>query len=548
MQALLSNWRFWLFFALLVFVTIYLRSFALDYPSVGFHNEKENEWLAVTKDYYHNGFSTCKRILHHEGARDLPCFENPQLAFIAIVGALSWHIFGESIALVRMQMILYMLLSVLLCYGIAYRITRDKTFAGCAAVIYTLLPLNIFFGRTVNEAAPANFFMMLSLYLFLLWKERGYRWRYSVAAGASLALAGMIKMPFILPAIALLGVFPYKDFYANFKTRWFLLAGFLSFVVLFGGFLVFLQETNLYYDWRGPIGGWNIIKPFYFLAPEYWTQHWLSHKDVFFTAYSNFFSLLIPLGFIVCLLTKNRIKGFVFFYFVAILITYALFGHFLKSQNYYSLSLTFGLALMAAFTFYAPLQWLRRTFPAARSVVYLAVLLPFLSYAYVNRSVIAQFNTQFPGGDIAGTLVAVDKNSSKQERMFFIQHANPQAKSVCYYAFMTCVDIFAIQPEQISAFEQKYHIKYFYVDAYYWQSLLEDARWSIFREHYAVSQIGYQLKGSSWQLSYILLKRGSPYRKVAIERDNFRRIDHYYYLTNVWTRAKARSGFYVAGY
>ena len=176
MPALLSNWRFWLFFALLVFVTIYLRAFALDYPSVGFHNEKENEWLAVTKDYYHNGFSTCKRILHHEGYRDLPCFENPQLAFIAIVGALSWHVFGESIALVRMQMILWMLLSVLLCYAITYRITRDRTFAGCAAVIYTLLPLNIYFGRTVNEAAPANFFMMLSFYLFLLWKERGGGW------------------------------------------------------------------------------------------------------------------------------------------------------------------------------------------------------------------------------------------------------------------------------------------------------------------------------------------------------------------------------------
>ena len=375
----------------------------------------------------------------------------------------------------------------------------------------------------------------------------GYRWCYSIAAGASLALAGMIKMPHILPAIALLGVFPYKDFYAHFKTRWFLVAGFLSFVVLFGGFLVFLQETNLYYDWHGPLGGWNEIKPFYFLTPEYWTKYRINHRDVVFTSYSNFFSWLIPLGFLICLLTKNRIKGFVFFYFVAILVTYALFSHFLKSQNYYNMSLTFGAALMAAFVFYTPLQWLRYKFPAARSVVYLAVLLPFLSYAYVNRSVTAQFNTQFLGGDVAGALVAAG-NNQMQERMFFIQYAHPQTKSVCYYAFMTCVDLFAISPEQIPSFEQKYHIKYFYVNPRRWQSLLEDARWPYLRDHYAVKQVGYRLRGRSWQLNHILLQKGSPYKEVVIERDDLRRIDHYYGLTNVWTRAKRRIGFFVAEY
>ena len=41
----------------------YLRSYHMDYPSIGYHNMKENEYLSMAHHYFHEGFSLERKVL-----------------------------------------------------------------------------------------------------------------------------------------------------------------------------------------------------------------------------------------------------------------------------------------------------------------------------------------------------------------------------------------------------------------------------------------------------------------------------------------------------
>ncbi|HBI30045.1 MAG TPA: hypothetical protein DDY54_10435, partial [Deltaproteobacteria bacterium] len=44
----------------------YLRSYHINYPSIGYHNMKENEYLSMALHYFNNGFSLERKVFFYD--------------------------------------------------------------------------------------------------------------------------------------------------------------------------------------------------------------------------------------------------------------------------------------------------------------------------------------------------------------------------------------------------------------------------------------------------------------------------------------------------
>lgn len=120
----------------------YLRSYHMDYPSIGYHNMKENEYLSMAHHYFHEGFSLERKVFFYDD-RDFDTYA--QVPLISYVAALVWEVTGENVWSVRLQMILFSLGSIFLSFVLTQQLSKDKTLSLLTALVMAILPLNVFF-------------------------------------------------------------------------------------------------------------------------------------------------------------------------------------------------------------------------------------------------------------------------------------------------------------------------------------------------------------------------------------------------------------------
>jgi 4-amino-4-deoxy-L-arabinose transferase-like glycosyltransferase len=245
-----------LLFALLFLAAAGLLSHQIAEPWVGKH-EGWNGALFSTAAHNHLAYGLGVTRLgvtlngdHATPGTFLYYTNHPPL--LPLVLAASFAVFGEHEWSARLVPVLFTLLSVVLVWRIGVEV-RGPAFGLLAALFFTLLPMNAFYGRMVDHEALTGAFSLGAIWLYVRWQRTR---RTALLGGSMLSLA--LGMASGWPAFYLAGFLPLHHLLTAERGRRDLRV--LGFPVLaLAGFVLFVAHVS----WlRGSGGVQELISQF----------------------------------------------------------------------------------------------------------------------------------------------------------------------------------------------------------------------------------------------------------------------------------------------
>lgn len=406
---------------------LFLRSYNLDFPSIGYHNMTENEYLSIAHEMASSGDYAARKVYFNDAFGDKsakePRFNFPLVSYQTIA---AWRIFGENVWGPRLFNVAFGLLSVLLIYMIAGILFNKKAAALGAAAAMAIMPLGVFFSRNLQSDSPALFFMLLGTFFYLKY-ERLRRSRDLVLGGFSFSAAFLYKAPFIIGLLPLIPCLVMSVPPAGKKKKPSAQIISLLFPYLVTAAIIFMAYRSAYIsmhspEWPGP------LEVFKF---SYWKEHgttiWTHIRSENFTivyAASSIIGILIAL-----FRRRDLLERYIAGWAIAI-IPYAVFYSDKLYQNNFS-QMPF-LALVSIASTYAAVSvagWLERFIRIDLAGI-LLLALTVLAAPVAYDSVMRMHSTVFLGVDVAGESL---KNFTKpDERVFLYTHA--QGYGIARYA------------------------------------------------------------------------------------------------------------------
>ncbi|MBF0463603.1 MAG: glycosyltransferase family 39 protein [Nitrospirae bacterium] len=481
----------------------YLRSYHIDYPSVGYHNMKENQHLSETLNFYKTGISIHRQVYFQEADRDIPYYEEyPQLPFIPAIGDVLWKIFGVSYWLMRIQMIAYSLGTIVISCIFVKRLTDDTNLSLLTAVYMAIMPLNVFFGRNIQPESPCLFFVMLFYLLFFEWVEKP-SFKYSFLSALSLSIAAMAKMSFLVPAIAVIGFIPLRETIKKVRAaKMKSVYGFLIFATV--PFYVWLTKiTNINETLtEGSIHKIKIFEPF---TLNFWKINSATLMSFFVDNYTIFNGILMFGGLLLLPLAYKKARGFFSFYLISLVCYISVFNFYFKEHSYYQMPYVFLAAFLMAYCVNYVFSHIFKNLQT-HYITALSLIVPLLSLTAVNASLTRQYDKQFFGIDVAGQYIKT--HTAEKDR--FLLTVTAQKLGVCYFAERFCLGT-PDKPEAVEAYEKKFNSKYIFVHVSSFSEFMKLKSWLYIEKNYRIVQGGFTPYQGQMVLNYLILEKGGVF-------------------------------------
>lgn len=496
---------------LLVFLLLgfYWRFYHIDFPSIGYHNMKENEYLSQALNQYRYG-DYLRRRMHIFGLDAGPGYfeEYPQMPILPWMILISWKLFGIKFWAARIIMILFSLGSVLLTYILAKKLTKNEYISLLSAFLMAYLPLGIFFGRNVQPESPALFFMLLSTIFFIDWLEAP-NYKNSFFLGISLAMTAIFKYTFLIILIPWLGLVYGKISLAYFKENWksmwkLILIILIAFspAPLWIYFSKFLNTQITVFE-----GTFNRVDLFRIFTSGYWAEFTPILRSYILDNYTVWFFWLAVLGIIFFVLKfKTRFSKFMLLYFISIIPYAMILADYVKGHSYYQMPFLPLVAMSGAYFIYNIGSILAQSTKMKLAIFIPLIIIP-ISYPKVQQHLNAQYATIFYGLDVAADYL---KQNSDQNDRFYVATLHPQSYGVCFLADRRC----AGAPANITMYklgEDNRSMKWLMVhfSGGGIQALQQDpAVFDHVQGSYSVVQMGVVRSGQGLAPVYMILKKG----------------------------------------
>jgi 4-amino-4-deoxy-L-arabinose transferase-like glycosyltransferase len=513
----LKKWLPWVVLAVFLILGFTLRAYHLNYPVVGYHNWKEEHYLSEARNFARNGFFENGFFVSQW---DLPFLGEPAdgahsdtFQSIAIIGAVVYKLFPDNLAALRLIGVLMNLASIVFTYLIVKRLFKREDLALTTAALCALNPLMIFFSRNFQLDSPGLFFALFGTWLYLRWLEHDKAWDGILAI--FLMLLGIVtKYTFILVAVPWFALFPWKK---TFTKEWWTkshtrvaIAGAVMFVLS----LTWLWYMEVYYK--------NLIKSMYHLAGGgavisfaeiiqftvvFTSDFWHTMKAFVADNFTLLGIAFAGVGLVLLLLMwKKQREGGKF------MLTYAGFGalffivlsYKLSGHSYHQFPYAPLIAFLIAYAFVvigATVAGLVRV-PHVKWVVIALLVLALwpATHAALNR----QFDTQFPGLDVAGDFIK--QNSAPTERIF---HSSQQSYGVLWHADRKGYKF----PSTVSDLQQGEAANVTWLFIYQWRfDTFQNADLMAYiSSHYQLRQVGFVQQNGQFTPYYFLLQKGGTF-------------------------------------
>ncbi len=500
----------YLFLFIFLVLGFYLRTYHVDYPAVGYHNMKENEYIGAAKFMYYEG-DYLHRKLYRMGGQDVPYFEEyPQIPLIQWASVILWKLFGMHLWLTRILIILASVGSIYVVYMLINELTKSRYLALLSSFFMAILPLGIFFGRNIQPEAPALFFMLLCAYYYVRWIN-GFNKKDLLYFALYLGLAGLFKYTFMIILIPLFFIFPFsklkeKNILKNVKS-WIITAIIgLSPLILWTLLAPLLNKTTTLTQ-----GTFSRVSLFRIFSVSYWTDFWpsfnnyladnftwwyfwmavigvmlvgLTIKDKkinylsfaglivaliarFVVQGSSMFVILFFIIFAIILASaflsiphKKQFQTFILFYAASIIAYCMILADFIKAHNYYQMPYLPLIAILSAYFLYTIGSFIKQIVNI-RFIQLLPLVLILFTVQDIQAHKNAMFDTQFFGLDVGGQYLK--NNMGPTER--FILFGESQSVAACTYSEHLCImPAGTYNLSQIKDLENNRNVQRIYVD------------------------------------------------------------------------------------
>lgn len=513
----------------------YLRFYHIDFPAIGYHNMKENEYLDPAYNFVQEGNFLHKKAFAFYGLDEGLGYheEYGQVPMVSYIIFVLWKIFGISVWMPRLVMIFFMLGSVVIIYFVVRQLTGSEYLSLLSSFLLSFMPLGIYFGRNIQPESPALFFILLGTLFYLKWMDN-LRFRHAFLALLFTGIAGCFKSTFIIIGIPLLFVFPYSRILLMLRNdrRKFINTGIYSIL----GILPFAILTALFEFSIVDKSKKNLdLEPFRIFGAEYWSVRLPAIKAYIADNYTWWFFYLAIFGLILVLLKyKTRFSRFVIGYAFAFVPYAMLISSKLGGHSYYQMPFLPLICILAAYFLYSCglLIWRLTRIKLFQFIPLLVLLLTIGSVVAANDRV---WNTIFYGQEIVGEYL---KETDSSPKLVVFTHS--QGMAVCSYARKGCGGV-----ANLSEFQHKervFGINSVYVDMSQFNDLTGNEKlFKYISDNYEIRLVGLVKQGDQFGPLHMLLSRGGRFNMSDVQNkmpvlkktyDTERGNVEYYWVTN----------------
>ncbi|MBI5072373.1 phospholipid carrier-dependent glycosyltransferase [Candidatus Woesearchaeota archaeon] len=521
----------WLILFALMIYGFYLRSYHMDFPVIGYHNMKENQYIPYTefmynaeewKDYFRTETYWIGNQLHGYFTQ----YEFPLIPWIILP---LWWMFGVKLWAARLVVILFTVASIPMLYKVSKKLTDNEFIAIASAILFTIMPISVFFGRNVQPEGPGLLFILLGTYWYLCWREQIeqdiWKWKYFLLFAISMLLTILLKVPNAIGLVPVLFVTPWKLLWQEKKKTAKYVAAFLCIMLFFPIWVKFSQWTM---PGASTVGTGSFSESFMevrdnlirTLTIEYWTQAYPAIKAFVMDNFTMWFFWLAVAG-IGCSILKYKTDfgKFIGGSAVAVVIYVFIFADKVRGHAYYQFVFLPLVCLASAYTIYVISSIVNKNIEKRSTKISERIVksIPYIILALVliasrSEMIVATnrvFDTIYYGEDIAGTFI--NQNSNSADRVF-IEGVSSQSVGILWHAHRYGVEEIS---GNLSYFENLENTLKFKWVVLYGQGMgsiqAKTEVWDYIQQNYKIRQVGFIAQNGQLNPYYFVLEKGGVF-------------------------------------
>ncbi|MFQ5600017.1 MAG: ArnT family glycosyltransferase, partial [Candidatus Krumholzibacteriia bacterium] len=178
------------------------RLYHVDFPVSGWHAWRQADTAAVARNYYENGFDFLHPQIDWGG--NSPGVVEMELPLYPFLVALAYRVFQPADLWGRLLSLLFGLATIFALYRLV-EVRVGARIALWAALLYAILPLNIYYSRAFMPESAMLLCTVLGVHLFWEWRQRG-RFAFGVLGAVFVSLAVLLKSTSLYLGILLLAL------------------------------------------------------------------------------------------------------------------------------------------------------------------------------------------------------------------------------------------------------------------------------------------------------------------------------------------------------
>lgn len=512
----------------------YLRSYHMDFPVIGYHNMKENQYIPYTEFMYNADefLDYFRTETYLAGTQEKGYFTQYEFPLIPWLILAFWKIVGIKLWAARFAIILFSIASIPLLYLVGKKLTDNTFILLAACLFFTIMPMSIFFGRNVQPEAVGVFFILLGSYYFFCWREEvlsgKFLFQYFLFFSISILISILLKIPHGIGLVPLLFFVPYKELFTKKKYLFQYLCIFILILLIFPIWVKFSQWAMPSAATVGTSGFresfrevyHNILRTF---TAEYWHDYFPAIKSFYLDNFTHWFFWLPLVGIVLGFLKwKTKLGMFFIASFFSVFIYLLSFADKIRGHAYYQMVFLPFICLAAAYALYILAQFLEslvfsRLFSRIKSLKKYSLLLPyallilfvFLAYSSLVAATDRVFDTIYYGEDIAGDFI--NKNSAPEDRIF-IDGVFSQSFGILWHAHRYGIDEV---PFTLTTFQELEDTLQFRWVVLYGPGMstvqTKPEVWDYIQKTYKIRQIGLLVQNSQYIPYYFVLEKGGNY-------------------------------------
>ncbi len=508
----------WVFLGMMLIITLFglnLRWYHLDYPVIGYHNWKETHYLTEARNFAEDGFFKHGFFMpeydyefHYERTDNLDGVHTDTFPTISVVVAILFKLFGEKLFLARLANIFFNIMVVPLMYLVVKELFENEYISLLAAALTSINPLFVFFSHNTQLINPGVFFMMLCLYLYVKWLKTNKSYLL-IFSTVSFVISFLTKYSFFSAAFPILLTFPYKK--VTQKKYWKYFGACVLILLLAPIYVLYtenyrsnLENTTFSSFQEGLKFDFGLVfrKSFWTPVKAYIRDNytmfgfWLAVPGMIASVYFFTHKKSIKNKFLV-----GSIAGIVVFTFVV--------SHKLRGHNYHQYPIAPLIILFMSYFIYVVSKNAGKIIQGLVDFKYshlvIGVLFVVLLYSPSAKAWKRQFNTQFPGLDIAGEYIR--EHSSSDERIIFSGH---QSYGILWHASRKGYGGHD-NLSKVKFLENK-NVRWVHIYQWGFSTIQEHPDvWQYFEENYALRQVAFQQQGQNTNILHIVLEKGGSF-------------------------------------
>ncbi len=519
-----KNYLPFVLLALIVIFGFYLRIYHIDYPVVGYHNWKETHYLTEARNFARDGFFAkgfFVPMLDYPGiASDPSGAHSDTFPLTPILVALAFKVFGMKLWIARLVGILFNTGTIVMMYLIARKLFSREDIALSTALLTAFLPLLVFFSHNVELVNPALFFMVASIYFYLVWRD-SFDDKYIILTSTFLTIAVLTKYIFLVAIAPMIIALPIRKLYQ--------LKGHIPAITI--SFLMFLMvPTWIFYSdsiVTKETSTTEIISSSGIDFLRFLNSDWINMQKSYvsdnFTMIGFYVAVLSLIVLVISYIRRifiykqdDATQRFLIGYAIALLPFLSVLGSKLGGHSYYYYPIAPLVIFLIAYLIMGVGDFAKRINVEGNEVphigLFVSIIMSALLLFSMPESFNRQFDTQFPGLDIAGDYI--NKNKNPGERII---HSTHQAYGILWHGDIKGVGGGIPQSaEDIKTAEERLNAVWLFIYQWDFNLINDKGRWDYIKNHYSLRQIAFLRTDKGIQPIYFLLKRGGTFDESTI--------------------------------